>query len=161
MAKAKETTGTTVEKRFYMGNAEFEHDVFKLQPANMRKNMGYNPASPLWEMIEHSHIYHSINSRGQKQVTCTPIGGHCHEVVVKETGGVPEIVSVGPPVVKRIKKEGNRRVPVWAPIAGDDHTHKVGYIRSEKIRPAKINKEFVKFQSSQRLAPPPVDGVVG
>lgn len=152
------------EKRFYSKTLEFDHDIFKLLPATMRKNVGFSPNKPLWEAFEHCHVFHSVDSKGNKKETCTPIGGHFHEVTIEETDGVPKIVAVGPPVVKKqVRDRVTRRVKtVYVPVEGDDHTHEVQYIRSEKVKPAKANVEFAKFTAQrQSIAPGKVEGVLG
>ncbi len=147
-----------IRERFYGRTAEFEHDIYKLTPALMRKNAGYNPRHPIWIQTEHIHYFHTIDSKGRRQKCCAPIGGHMHEVKTEETGGVPKIVSVGPPVVKRgkLNKDNGKITTVYMRVEGDDHIHPTEYMKSEKIRPAKMNAEFLKFQSEnrQQIRPP-------
>lgn len=139
-------------KRVYKNAVELDHDLFKLEPATMMKNISFTE-EPHYVRLEHCHIFHTINSAGKKQVVSSHTGGHFHEVeVIKEGTDIePPVLKVGPPLkhawqrYRRTKRTKKITVPF---DDADKHGHAVTYLRSEKIRPRKLNAEFVKFQSA-------------
>ena len=140
-------------QRVYKNAIELDHDLFKLEPSTMKKNVSFTDV-PSYVSLEHCHIYHTISSDGKRQTQCSPTGGHFHvvEIVKEATETEPPVLKVGPPV--KYAWQRNRRTKHTQKIAvpfdeGDDHRHIVQYVRSEKIRPRKLNTEFVKYQSSQ------------
>lgn len=140
-------------QRVYKNATELDHDLFKLEPAIMKKNVSFTDV-PSYVNVEHCHIYHTISSDGKKQVKCTPTGGHFHlvEVVKEATDTEPPVLKVGPPLKEVWQRDRYTRKTKRVTVAfdeADDHRHPIVYVRSEKIRPRKLNNEFVKFQASQ------------
>jgi hypothetical protein len=125
----------------------------------MRKNMGYNPKKPVWESIEHAHLYHTVDSSGKPLTKCTPVGGHFHDVEMHENpdGGAP-ILKVGPPMRYIGTVEDGRIVKTVAPVKGDNHTHEAVYLHSEKIKPRRMSEEYLKFRAKQDSKAPKSTG---
>lgn len=152
--------------RIYKGTQEIDHDLFKLEVGTMVKDVSYNDKPDLVK-IEHVHLFHTVDSNGRAQETCTPVGGHCHKItVVRNADGVPSI-QVGPPVKYIRKKVKGVYKKVLAPIILDEeedtrdtHTHAVTYMGSEKIQLRRTNPEFAKFEATVTAQQTPsVDGV--
>lgn len=56
-------------------------DRFKLQLANMKKNLSWDKKQPNIVEVEHTHFFISKDESGTPQKYCTPIGGHFHELI--------------------------------------------------------------------------------
>lgn len=149
-------------KRIYKGDQKLIHDLFKLLPTALIYDSGYEN-SPMLVKIEHSHLFHTIDSSGRNQSTCVPIGGHFHFVeVVHQKDGAPGLKISGPKkwVQKKIRGTRNtERVAVDVVMQDgtiDSHTHGFEYIGSEEITMRKVNVEAVKFESelAAKMAPP-------
>jgi hypothetical protein len=158
--EAEREEDTRFTERQYKGQQEFDHDLYKLRVATLRRNVSYNK-KPNWETLEHVHTYHSVDSSGSPQRYCTPIGGHFHEMTAmpsKKPGGVPKILC-GPPL-KFVRDSEGRKIAIA--IQDDNHTHDVEYRFSEKIKARKLDPEFVKFQTIvAERKPKAVEGVSG
>jgi hypothetical protein len=158
------------QSRIYKGTQQIDHDLFKLKVALMTKNVSFTDRPELVE-FEHCHIFHTYDSNGKKQDTCSAVGGHFHPIVVRQgKDGVP-VIEVGPPrkwVLKRIRGRNQR---VMAPIdlgdtdkngnpLFDEHTHEVDYLGSERITLRQSNVEFAKMEASIKARQEPsIDGV--
>lgn len=171
MAKPK-----TITRNFKKNNSVM-HDLYKLQVAPMMKNMAMDAedgveVSPEFIKLEHCHIYHTVDSKGQPQTQCSPIGGHFHiiEVVTPGDGENPPVLKCSGPkkyVRDRITKK-KRIVPYEKDYADhngrtftDDHTHEITYVSSEEFKPRQINMEATKFVAHiQSKEPAPVPGIV-
>lgn len=154
-------------KRSFTKDYEFDHDLFKLSVATMKKNVSWNE-SPMIEQFEHCHMFHTVDSNGRKQSVCTPVGGHFHEITVhKAESGVP-VLEIGPPRKWVQKKRHGKFIKVMAPVVldkedgiTDNHTHEYVYLGSEKIKARATNTEFAKFESQVKAKrEQPVEGVV-
>jgi hypothetical protein len=128
-------TALDPSERVYAGEQTIEHDLYKLRVANMQKNKSYTKELELVPM-EHTHFYHTYDSNGREQKTCSAIGGHTHimEQVVNEDGHI--VIKCGPPIVKHKGK--------WIEIPYDKHTHAIQYIKSEKAQKRVINADAQK-----------------
>jgi hypothetical protein len=165
------TQAPDASPRVYRNSQIIEHDLFKLNVATMRKNISFTDV-PEYAQIEHVHIFHTVDSNGNRQTSCTSVGGHHHdiEVLPAVNGGVPHIRVSGPKKWVRVKRKGRVSVPVSAPDEpgtehdqkGDFHTHKVTYLGSEKIQLRVANMEFAKLEATvqARTNPAPVEGVI-
>lgn len=133
----------------YRGKEEVTHHLYKLQVAKMIKDHGYDEEKPKLVPYEHTHVFHSVDSRGRPQFTSTPIGGHFHaiEVIEGEDGAHP-ILKIGPAIRKVARRRGKHIVKSTAPVPHDTHTHDSMYLWSEKLKPRKMNAEFAKMQSN-------------
>lgn len=152
-----------VTKRVYKGTQELDHDLFKLSPAKMRKNVSYIADDPIFELFDHSHIYHTIDSNGRKLDTSAPVGGHFHFVKVTANGSDVPSVEVSQAMQWSMKKIGkNKFEKVAVPVDHDSHTHNVEYLGSEKIQMRKPNVEAAKAQAAlEAKFNQKMDGVVG
>jgi hypothetical protein len=130
-------------ERVYAKQQELDHDLFRLKIATFTRNASYNENNPIYEHIEHTHFYHSIDSRGRRMDFSSKVGGHFHRVEIKPDGSAV----CGPPVHEvKVKKHG-RISTEYRTNGFDNHTHEVEYRFSEKIRPTTPNVEFAKVQS--------------
>lgn len=105
----------TRTQRFARGSQEFDHDLFKLKPAIVQKNVSWTYRQPSLVPVEHVHFFHSINDTTmQPNKNCSPVGGHFHEVIVEwEVGpdGEKTIKSTkcGPPMHMIVRRVANGR----------------------------------------------------
>lgn len=145
LAKLKKSVKYNFQKQ-----AQRLHSLYKLLPAKFKRNVSFTD-SPQWEDAEHVHFFHSINSNGEPQKECVPIGGHFHEMLMLSpaTETSPPVYKCSGPL-KRIRQknyEGLWEV-VNAPASSNDfHTHDIEYKHSEIWSPPNINPEFIKLQS--------------
>ena len=151
------------QQRVYKREVMVDHDLYRLEIANLTRNIAYDGQEPVWESIPHIHHFHSVDSTGRPQTVTPPVAGHFHEVV-QAPAAPGEIASVvaGPPMKWVIQRIGNTRKKrrIAVPVEGDYHTHKVTYMGSNQIKLREINPEFVKLQSAfQANRPAPVEGV--
>lgn len=136
------------------------HDCFKLEAAEMQKNMSWIKEQPKYEQFEHCHTFHSYDSSGKKQYYSTPIGGHFHEMELTEfEDGTIEAKCVSGPLkwglVYDEKQEKKIRKPVPVNVR-DKHKHKVKYLHSEKLVKRKRNLEAGKLLvGNAKLTQPP------
>jgi|GEM_PF-2809927 len=155
--KAVKTQGI---KRNYSKVKAIQHDCFKLEPAEMAKNMSWIKKEPRYEFFEHCHTFHSFDSQGRKQFYSTPIGGHFHkmEFIEHDEGHIEAKCVSGPLHWKNVWNDQTERherqaVPV---NPRDKHTHEVTYIHSEKIVKRKINMDAAKLlQANSKLTEVP------
>lgn len=131
-------------KRVYSSQQMLDHDLYYLKVASLKHNVSYNDDTPIWESKEHSHYYHSVDSRGRKQEFCNKIGGHFHQVTVNADG-----TAHCSPALREVKIRRNGRTTTqYVPVPGDTHTHQLEYRGSEKFKPVGINSEWAKVQSN-------------
>lgn len=156
------------KQRVYRGTQEFDHDLFKLLPAKLVRNNGYDDENPILVEIEHSHIFHTVDSNGKKQDACCPIGGHFHMVkIVGEKEGVPVLEISAPKkwVMKKVPGRGPKPVRVAADVfiggEQDEHIHEYEYRGSERLKPRKTNMDALKFEGAvAAVHNPQVPGVI-
>lgn len=150
-------------RRFSTRN-EFPTDLFKLELSTMFKYIGWKEVKDPthYEQVEHVHFFFTVNSKGELNKYCVPVGEHFHacEVVMDSKTNQPITVpdpsdpkgpgllqvKVGPPLKKvgvntpKGKVEKIVRVFLWKDDEGqdvfDDHTHETTYIRTDS---AKLN----------------------
>lgn len=158
-------------ERIYRGSQEIDHDLFKLEPARMKKNVSFTDVPNVVE-IEHCHIFHTVDSAGRPQEACNDVGGHHHDVTVIRTGQVPNLV-IGQPVRFVRQRRRGRLVRVSVPIVidqsddgqpiHDSHIHAVRYMGSQKIKLRSPNVEAAKFEMAENMKrnPSPIPGIVG
>lgn len=137
-------------QKVWKGQEQFEHQLFKLLPENCIKNKSFTPFHPNTYEREHSHVFHSVDRKGQPQIYSSPSAGHFHEIEME--WDKDELVSVkcGPPVRFKYRMQRNkemRKVKEHVVYKGadengeqdivDEHTHEVKYLRSEmcKLQP--------------------------
>ena len=131
--KKVQPKSTEVETvRHYKGQTQVDHDLFKLEVAKTKKNIGL-PHAPRWEDAEHTHFFHTYDSKGKKMKYSASISGHCHEITVEEIDG--KLVATCGPAIRKYK---NNRTEV---LPNDSHTHEVRYLYSEKVEARKLNEQ--------------------
>ena len=116
-------------KRIYSQDLIIDSDTFRLEIENYAKNLSFDDKNPLMVGVPHIHFYHTYDSSGKKMSRCNAVGGHHHEVTVKEDKNGNLTAICGP--AKSVK--GN-----------DNHTHKVTYIKSDRFKVRKISDEAAK-----------------
>lgn len=150
-AKEKELAEMKKNIKFnFQKQSQKIHSLYKLLTSSFVKNTSWT-SEPRWEEVEHTHFFHSINSAGQPQTTCAPVGGHFHEMILVKaaTEAEPAVYKTSGPL-KKVRQKNNRGewVIVSVPANGvDQHTHEVEYRHSEIWSPAAINPEFAKLQA--------------
>lgn len=145
MARPKKTTEAgaimptppVTPKRKYVGDRQIDHDLFKLDVAQTRKNISFQPDKPLWEGVDHAHFYHNVNSDGKSQTFCVSTAGHFHKVTVSLNDEGEFVAECGPPMVKSKGKA--------VPYKNDKHIHEITYVRSEKIQVRQYSDEAMKM----------------
>lgn len=134
----------------FQKQAQRLHSLYKLATANFKKNTSFT-STPSWVDVEHSHFFHSIDSSGQPQLQCVPIGGHFHEMILvtPATESKPAVYKCSTPLKKVRQKNANGEWEIASvPAANvDHHTHEVQYLHSEIWTPPTMNPEFVKLQA--------------
>lgn len=97
--------------------------------------------------LDHTHVFHSVNSQLKPQEATSTIGGHFHKVRFEiGADGTPRVVECGPPMTyKYVTRAGGvqKRVCVqvgWEDQTGDSdskvldsHTHTFEYLHSEEL----------------------------
>lgn len=155
---------TKSKKRQFKRTQEKVHDLYKLTVADALVNQAWDGTKE-YRPTEHVHYYHSIDSKGVPQNTSISVCGHFHvlEVVEAATDDSPAVLKCSPPM-KWVRGRNSRTGQMEKKLAlanpDDTHVHDVQYIDSHKFTPAKINPEFVKFQSQEASKVPTVSGVV-
>lgn len=112
--------------RVYNNNIIIDSDLFKLEVEVMHKNMAVQGQKPNIEKIEHCHFYRTFDSSGKETKRCSFVGGHTHEMTVATDD------------------KGNLIAECSTPVGGyltDTHTHKVRYIKSDKVEKRRINAD--------------------
>jgi hypothetical protein len=130
---------STIEpKRAFAKDQVIPSDLFKLEIAQMAKNVSGDDKKPIWQPVEHVHFYHTRCSDGKIQTTCSAVGGHKHEIKVTTD------------------KAGNLIAKCSAPIGLskevallDKHTHEMTYLMSTEVTRRVYNNEAQKFLSTQ------------
>lgn len=153
-AKERELSAMKKSIKFnFQKQAQKIHSLYKLMVSNFVTNKSFT-SEPNWESVEHVHFFHTINSAGQVQTTCAPVGGHFHEMILvtPATETEPAVYKCSGPLkkVRQKNKMGSWEV-VSVPVNGvDAHTHEVEYKHSEIWTPPTMNPEFAKL--SQMMA---------
>jgi len=159
---AKRTTEQTQSRVYNNQGLEIESDTFKLQVANMQKDMSWNDAPMIVEM-EHTHAFHTVDSDGKVHEYSTAIGGHFHKMKVEpQEDGIPTVTCVSGPlhfVKKRVK---GKWVKAVEPISGDDHhTHNVQYVKSTKVNMRQASPAAISVITNDAQRTAPIPGVAG
>ena len=143
---------------------EFFSSTFKLGVAQVMKRIGVathpdDAPQDFWP-FEHTHIFRTRDSEGNELHTSASIGGHFH-IVEYEKGNddskPPVIKSISEPMIMGVKKVKGRRVQTPVPMNDYDfHTHKISYIRTDKVQARKHNTlaAMVEAQEATKGAPP-------
>lgn len=166
-SKKPTTEQPTGHKRFYRDQRTFKSDLYKLDVAKMKKNVAIQGEAPILNEVEHCHFFHSVDSNGNPQNTCTPIGGHFHvmEVIPSSNPDEAPIVVCKSGPMKTVRKKDRfgkySKVVVPAdPDADDYHTHSITFLGTSDVVKAQPNAEAVKAQNyfaNKETAPPDVE----
>lgn len=139
----------------WKGSETYRHDLFKLGVAKLKKNISWKKKLPEIIQLEHTHLFHSHDNKGQVNKTCVPVAGHYHEVMTLINQDGELIAKCGPPirkVEKRLETGKIKSVPQqvqWVrqnqqtgedELEVDNHVHEVIYLASEEISAAKITE---------------------
>jgi len=156
MARQRSPETAPAPSRVFKGQVEIFHDLFVLSTAKMLRDTSYNqqPSEDTLIPVDHQHFFHTVDSNGKKQTTCSPIGGHFHvmELISEAEGDKPATYRCGPPVKIIKQKVAGKFRDVAVPIAYDFHTHDVVYHHSGVIKMRVGNAEAARAVP----APPPV-----
>jgi hypothetical protein len=150
------------QPRVYRGTQDVDHDLFKLKVAKMRKNTAWD-GSENWVSVEHCHIFHTVDSSGRAQTTCSPVGGHFHEITVSQSpGNAPTLLVSQAKQYAKKKLPNGRMVKVAVDMPDDSHSHDAEYLGSQKIRLRQPNVEAAKVESVMRAKfdQPAIGGIV-
>jgi len=125
-------------KRRYAQDLEFDSDLFKLEVTNMVKNLGAEDNNPILANVEHCHFYRTFDSNGRKQTRCSFVGGHTHDVEVKVNKNGELTATCSPAIGTKF---------------GDNHTHKIDYLKSDKLQKRKINEDAQRVADQLNIMP--------
>lgn len=133
-------------QRLFKQSQTLHHDLFVLEPAKFIKDTSIGKTGvdqDFFVPISHQHFFHTIDSQGRTQTTCSPIAGHFHkmEIVPSQVEGEPpQLKCVSGPLRRAKVKVGGKWVVKDVPVNDyDHHTHETTYLRSEYITPRKPN----------------------
>lgn len=134
-------------KRIMKGDIKFYVDTFKLDVATMKKNIAPigDGFAPNYLPMEHSHIFHTRDKKGNENKTCAPVGGHYHEVYLEVVNGEFRGRTSTP-----LQNRGSEKIAPLTDARGrvvDSHTHEVIYIKSDETTLQKLNPEVMKVYS--------------
>ena len=149
--KEKELSEMKKNVKFnFQKQAQKIHSLYKLALSTFKANKSWTSEANYVD-VEHTHFFHTINSSGQAQTTCAPVGGHFHEMILvtPATEDTPPVYKCSGPMKKvRQKNAYGAWEVVSVPVNGiDHHTHEVTYLHSEIWNPPKMNPEFTKLQA--------------
>jgi hypothetical protein len=119
-------------KRTFEKDRLIASDLFRLEIASMRKNIGFDAKNPIWEGVPHIHFFHTRCSDGRVQLECSAVGGHKHKMIALSS-----------------EKSGEVTQYACGPAAGDNHTHDVTYIQSEEVSARIKNEKAASFIAGQ------------
>ncbi len=152
------------KERFFQGQHTIHSDLFKLEVAEVQKNMGIDSPhhEPDYVGIPHTHFFHTFDSDGRKQTRSIAIAGHYH--VMTETAdpdGGPPSVSCGPAVKEVRKRVQGKFVKGEEPLKDDDHVHEITYLKSCKVEKRVANAEAANLIANESQKTAPIPGVLG
>jgi hypothetical protein len=127
-------------KRVYKGDATVYTDLFKLEVAYFKRKTSLDSEKGIkrpvtYEDTEHCHYFHTYDSNGKKMVKCNAVGGHTHEVSIKEVDG-KFVCKCSQP----ISVDSKKKKFISFQNGADKHTHKITYIESEKVEVRRKSK---------------------
>lgn len=118
-------------KRNFSKVRQIPSDLFKLKVATFKKNIAIDSSRPLWDGIEHCHIYRTFDSDGKECKDCSAVGGHKHAMTIE------------------FDDNGNLEKAICGPAFGnkdcDGHIHEIEYKGSDMIETRVLNPEVTKF----------------
>lgn len=141
----------TQQTRTFGSQAQYTHDLFKLEVAQFKKNIALAGHEPEYENAEHVHWFHTITSDGKPQTRASSVGGHFHKVeVIPQGEGQPPIVRCASgPLREVVTMQYGKRVKKEIPVNDiDHHTHDVKYVKSDIIIERTRNVEAAKAEAA-------------
>lgn len=147
----------------YKGDHTFRHDLFKLKPTLLKKNVSFVRGEVKIETFEHSHFFHTHDSGGRPQKYCTQTGGHFHEMTWHSDEATGKLVAkCGPAMHYIYKRKGRHQKKVMQQIewnndnnensnsesvVKDGHIHDVEYLWSENISADTVRRRQAVHES--------------
>lgn len=122
-------------KTVNLGNLSSKCHVFKLLPTAMLRNISPFKNDPLVINIEHCHIFRNYDSYGREQKTTNAVGGHYHEIELREVNGEWKNICSPPK-----SNKGSNEL-----LANDKHTHEFQYLHTGIVKIREINEEAMKL----------------
>lgn len=114
-------------------------DRFKLQLANMKKNLSWDKKQPNLVDVEHTHFFISKDENGRPQKYCTPIGGHFHELISMGTEMVKTGMIVSDDKGRPIEEILPRFVAKFGPALRHEYIKRSDGSSKKMIRPVAFN----------------------
>jgi hypothetical protein len=144
-------TAQEAHKRVYSKDKTVDHDLYRLELAKVKKNMGLQGTYNRWLDVQHQHFHHTHDSNGKPMDKCSPMAGHFHVITVVKpaTADSPAVLKCGPAVkfVKHKTGSGRTKRGIEA-LRNDNHSHEVSYVRSETIKVRAKNVHAATFMST-------------
>lgn len=145
---------TQGHKRFYRDQRTFKSDLYKLTVTKMKKNAAIQGEMPIVTEVEHCHFFHTVDSSGNPQTQCTPIGGHFHIMEVIPSANpdeAPQIICKSGPmkVVRKKDRYGkySKQIVPADPELEDNHTHGITFLGTSDVVKQAPNAEALKAQN--------------
>ena len=129
----------TIIKRMFDKDGKIPSDLFKLEIADMSKNIGLDDKAPIWQAVPHVHFYHTRCSDGKVQTACSAVGGHKHDVTVKYNKD-GEILSVVCGPCSNPGRNADHK---------DTHIHEITYLQSSEVNVRVKNNDAQVFLANQ------------
>lgn len=125
------------------GERVFQHHLFLSDVAKCKKNTSYEPDQPMLVDMEHKHVFHTIDSKGRKQLISSHALGHFH-MMMWGIDGEGNLYAKSGPALKKVAKhlrDGSTQMvdsPIfWTDLQdnrfNDDHNHEWEYQHSEEF----------------------------
>lgn len=148
--KTKRADAPAAQRFTLKGQRRDWHHLFKADVRPMKKNVSFQKGQPRIEELEHTHLFHTVNSQLKPQKHSSTVGGHFHELEwAVGADGIPKVVKCGPPMTYRyVSKPGGQKkrqgAVKWRDMRNEDgdehvfvedkHTHTFKYIHSEELQ---------------------------
>lgn len=139
-----------VQRHRFKGTAEFIHILFKASVEKLAKNVSFVKGKVSIIPLEHTHVFHTFDSRGRPQQYSSTTGGHFHEVTWGFDANGDPVAKCGPALRSVLKKKPSGAKRVVEPVkwhdednddtVRDDHKHDWAYIHSERMSESKVNE---------------------
>ena len=143
-AQAPDANPNTVVPKITMkGERVFQHHLFLSDVAKCKKNTSYEPDQPMLVDMEHKHVFHTIDSKGRKQLISSHALGHFHQMSWGMDSEGNLYAKSGPALRKVAKhlRDGSVQMvdsPIfWTDLQdqryNDEHTHSWEYQHTEEF----------------------------
>lgn len=161
MARAPRSQTSDVPKTVLRikGERRDWHHLFKSDVKPMKKNVSFKKGQPRIEHLDHTHVFHTINSQMKPQEYSSTVGGHFHKISWRMTANGPEVYEIGPPLYFKYVRKGANQRRVMSPVEWQDdnqdkvivdsHTHKFHYVHSEEIAEKNVRAVAVDHSAAE------------